>query len=40
MKTEAAEMTIEEFREFIKTIDEDTVVSVTIVKEEATDGRE
>ena len=40
MKKEAAEMTIEEFREFIKTIDEDTVVSVTIVKEEAADGRE
>ena len=40
MKTEAAEMTIEELREFIKTIDEDTVVSVTIVKEESADGRE
>lgn len=40
MKTEAAEMTIEEFREFINTIDEDTVVSVTIVKEESADGRE
>lgn len=40
MKTEAAEMTIEEFRELIKTIDEDTVVSVTIVKEESADGRE
>ena len=40
MNKEAAEMTIEEFREFIKTIDEDTVVSVTIVKEESADGRE
>ena len=40
MKKEAAEMTIEEFSEFIKTIDDDTVVSVTIAKEEAADGRE
>lgn len=35
-----AELTLEEFREFIKTMDSDTVVSVTIEREDDTDVRE
>ena len=35
-----AELTLEEFREFIKSMDPDTVVSVTIEREDDTDVRE
>ena len=35
-----AELTLEEFREIIKTMDSDTVVSVVIEREDDTDVRE
>ncbi len=40
MNKEAAELTLEEFGEFIKTIDPDTVVSVVIEREDGEDDRE
>lgn len=40
MNKEAAELTLEEFREFIKNMDPDTVVSVIIEMEDSKDGRE
>ena len=40
MNKEAAELTLEEFRELLKTMDPDTVVSVIIEREDDTDGRE